>query len=163
MVNFLEQLVAEWYESRGYFVRRNVRVGLRPGGGYEGELDVVAFHPGEKRLVHIEPSMDADSWDQRDKRFEHKFMVGKKYIFGKKDIPGLFAGFEPLPEIEQIALLVFGSAKGRSTIGGAKLLMIGDLLREIREELLTRTVERSVVPEQYQILRALQFVAHYWR
>ena len=30
MVNFLEQMVAEWYEFRGYFVRRNVRVGPRP-------------------------------------------------------------------------------------------------------------------------------------
>ena len=25
--NFLEQLVAEWYEYQGYFVRRNVMVG----------------------------------------------------------------------------------------------------------------------------------------
>lgn len=27
--NHLEALVAEWYEVRGYFVRRNVRVGRR--------------------------------------------------------------------------------------------------------------------------------------
>ena len=26
-------------EFQGYFVRRNVRVGLRTGGGHEGELD----------------------------------------------------------------------------------------------------------------------------
>src|SRR5690349_2182454 len=45
MFNFLEQLVAEWYEFQGYFVRRNVRVGPRAGGGHAGELDVVAFHP----------------------------------------------------------------------------------------------------------------------
>ena len=29
--NFLEQLVTEWYEYRGYFVRRNVPVGKRSG------------------------------------------------------------------------------------------------------------------------------------
>lgn len=61
MVNFLEQLVAEWYEFRGYFVRRNVRVGPLVKGGHESELDVVAFHPEKKRLVHVEPSMDAHS------------------------------------------------------------------------------------------------------
>lgn len=42
--NHLEQLVAEWYEHSGYFVRRNVLVGLRRNGGYECELDVVAFN-----------------------------------------------------------------------------------------------------------------------
>lgn len=31
--NHLEQLVAEWYEFEGYFVRRNVMVGRRPSGG----------------------------------------------------------------------------------------------------------------------------------
>ena len=59
--NFLEQLVAEWYEYKGYFVRRNVLVGRRSRGGYECELDVVAFNPEEKHLVHIEPSVDQRS------------------------------------------------------------------------------------------------------
>jgi hypothetical protein len=96
-MNFLEQLVSGWYEFQGYFVRRNVRVGIRPGGGYEGELDVVALHPGEKRLLHIEPSMDANSWEDRERRFAAKFEIGRKYI------PTLFAGFLPLPTIEPIA------------------------------------------------------------
>lgn len=67
MVNFLEQMVAEWYEFRGYFVRRNVRVGPRPKGGHIAELDVVAYHPARKHLVHIEPSSDANSWEEREK------------------------------------------------------------------------------------------------
>ena len=46
--NHLESLVAEWYEFRGYFVRRNVPVGKRPKGGYDCELDIVAFHPEQK-------------------------------------------------------------------------------------------------------------------
>ena len=58
--NYLEQLVAEWYEYQGYFIRRNVLVGKREQGGYECELDVVAFHPETKQLVHIEPSTDAE-------------------------------------------------------------------------------------------------------
>ena len=58
-VNHLEQLVAEWYEYQGYFVRKNVLVGKRAKGGYECELDIVAFNPATKKLVHIEPSLDA--------------------------------------------------------------------------------------------------------
>ena len=42
--NYLEQLVAEWYDYKGYFLRRNVLVGKRAQGGYESELDIVAFH-----------------------------------------------------------------------------------------------------------------------
>jgi hypothetical protein len=46
--NFLEELVAEWYEFKGYFVRRSIRVGRRNGGGHEGELDVVGFQPAKQ-------------------------------------------------------------------------------------------------------------------
>jgi hypothetical protein len=80
MPNFLEQLVAEWYEFRGYFVRRNIKVGPLPKGGFKSELDVVAFHPTEKHLVHIDPSTDAHAWDQREKHFTPKFVVGRKFI-----------------------------------------------------------------------------------
>lgn len=94
MPNFLEQTVAEWYDFRGYFVRRNVNVGLRPAGGYESELDVVAFDPISNHLVHIEASMDADSWKTREVRFKKKFDAGRKHV------PTLFKGFGDLPEID---------------------------------------------------------------
>lgn len=156
-MNFLEQLVAEWYEFRGYFVRRNVRVGPRAAGGHEGELDVVAFHPANKHLVHIEPSSAADSWDEREKKFAKKFRAGREHI------PALFAGLDLPKEIEQIALLIFGSTRSRTQVGGGRILMIDDLLSEIRNDLRARPVERAAVPEQYVILRSLQFAAHYWR
>ena len=100
MANFLEQLVGEWYEYNGYFVRRNVLVGPLAHGGYECELDVVAFHPEERHLVHIEPSMDADTWAVRETRFGKKFVAGRKYI------PGLFGSIDVPKKPEQIALLV---------------------------------------------------------
>ena len=78
--NHLESLVAEWYELRGYFVRRNVQVGRRPKGGYECELDVVAFHPQKRSLVQIEPSLDAHTWTVREERYSKKFAAGSKYI-----------------------------------------------------------------------------------
>jgi hypothetical protein len=97
--NFLEQLVAERYEYRGYFVRRNVLKGRREAGGYECELDVVAFHPTERQLIHIEASMDADSWAEREKRFTRKFEAGRKHI------PELFTGMNAPDEIKQLAVL----------------------------------------------------------
>jgi hypothetical protein len=156
MINFLEQLISEWYEFRGYFVRRNVRVGPRTTGGHESELDVVAFHPGKKHLVHVEPSSDAESWATRERRYRKKFDAGRKYI------PGLFAGLDLPPNVDQIAVFIFGS-RTRAEIAGGKVLMIADLMSEIRDEVSKRSVLRAAVPEQYQMLRALQFAAHYWK
>ena len=154
-MNFLEELVAEWYEFQGYFVRRNVLVGRRAKGGYECELDVVAFHPGSKHLVHIEPSMDAQSWAKRDERFRKKFAAGRRHI------PELFSGLE-LPEaFDQIALLGFASNKNRSTVGGGKLLLVDELLREILTSLKDRRIASSAVPEDKPILRTLQYVAEH--
>jgi hypothetical protein len=155
MPNFLEQLVAEWYEYQGFFVRRNVLVGTRAQGGHEGELDVVAFHPVKNRLVHVETSIDSDSWAEREERFSRKFRVGRERI------RTLFEGFQTLPEIEPIALFVFGSAKGHPTIGGGRVQLIGELLSEIRAKI-PKDVAKSVIPEQYMILRTLQFAGKYW-
>jgi hypothetical protein len=157
MVNFLEQLVAEWYEFNGYFVRRNVKVGPLARGGYECELDVVAFHPEKKHLVHVEPSTAAESWKQREVKFAKKFKAGSKYI------PTLFSGLDVPPKIEQIALLVFGSNRDRATVGGGRLLMISELMAQIRDVVISRPVESAAVPEQYVILRSLHFAAHYWK
>ncbi len=64
-MNFLESLVAEWYEYTGYFVRTNPRVRKLPGGGWGVELDVLAFSPADGRLLHIEVSGDPGSWQNR--------------------------------------------------------------------------------------------------
>jgi hypothetical protein len=79
-MTFLEQLVAEWHSFLGYYVRTNVMVGKREKGGWEGELDVVAFHPTTKELIHIETSMDALSWAKRRERYARKFETGRRYI-----------------------------------------------------------------------------------
>ena len=73
--NFLEELAAEWLEYKGYIVKRNERVGRRGAGGHEGELDVVAFNPKTKHLVHVETSSDADSWAERERRFSKRLGV----------------------------------------------------------------------------------------
>lgn len=153
MANFLEQLVREWYQYQGYFVLQNVNVAKRAKGGYDCELDVVAFNPEKRHLVHIEPSMDADSWATRDRRFKRKFDVGKKHI------PQLLTGLD-LPEtIDQIALLVFASTKNRSKVGGGQILILEQFIKQILESLSKTKMESAAVPEQWPLLKTLQAVS----
>jgi len=154
-MNFLEQLVAEWYEYQGYFVRRNVLVGKRSGGGWECELDVVAFHPGKRHLVHIEPSMDSNSWDKRTERYQRKFEAGRKHI------PQLFAGIDIPKEIEQIALFGLGSKTNNPMLAGGSVWLVSDLLSQITSVLVTRRVEKEAVSEQFPLLRTIQFVCQH--
>lgn len=153
--NHLEELLAEWYEFQGFFVRRNVLVGPRPKGGYECELDVVAFHPSERRLVHLEPSLDADSWDRREHRFARKFEAGRRYI------PSLFAGLELPESLEQYAVLVFASGANVKWLGGARIVLAGEIVAEILLALKKRRLARAAVPEQFPLLRTLQYVTEF--
>lgn len=154
-MNHLEQIVGEWYEYSGYFVRRNVLVGKRLKGGYEGELDIVAFNPQTEHLVHIEPSLDADSWSRREERFRRKFDLGKKYI------PELFSGIDMPEEIEQIALFVFGSRTNYQTIGGGIVATAAEFYSVVAAGLGGRRVAKAAVPEQYALLRTVQHCMEY--
>ena len=154
--NHLESLVAEWYEFRGFFVRRNVQVGKRANGGYECELDIVAFHPEHRSLVQIEPSLDSDSWAKRELRYGKKFDAGRKYI------PTLFPGI-PIPDhIDQIALFVYGGGESRNQLAGGRVVFIREFMKEIRAGISHRRVNSAAIPEEFALLRTLQFAAQYW-
>lgn len=154
-MNYLESLVAEWHEYRGYFVRRNIHVGKRANGGYECELDIVAFHPGLKHLVHIEPSMDSLSWERREQRYQKKFAAGRKYI------PQLFKGVEVPGKIDQVALFGLGSCVNNPTLAGGRVLLVSDLLQEITADLRCKRVEKEAVSEQFPLLRTIQFMCQH--
>src|SRR5437899_6782743 len=149
--NHLEQLVAEWYEFQGYFVRRNVQVGRGLRGGHEGELDVVAFHPTNNHLVHIEASGDAN-FAAREAKFRKKFEVGRKHI------PDLFRGFKLPQKIDQIGLFLAG--KNRGTIGGGHMNLVSELIREILIELKQNHPLMSFIllPEAFTLLHMLHLV-----
>lgn len=152
MANHLEQLVAEWLEFKGYFVRKNVKVGKRPEGGHEGELDIVAYHPTDNHLVHIEPSIDAHTWEKREQRFRKKFDAGHKYI-----IPEIFPWLPHNKRFEQWAVL-WGSDQHHKQIGGGKVIPIWRLYQLISEDIKKAgSPEGNAIPEQLPLLRTMQY------
>lgn len=151
MSNHLEDLVAEWLEYNGYFVRKSVLVGPRPNGGFEGELDVVAIHPITKHLLHVECSLDAHPWDRRELRFASKFERGRKYI------GSVVGGFELDEEPDQVALLQMGG--GRSRVGGGRIVWVADFVGEMLAVLSTRSPIKMAVPSTFPLLRTMQLCA----
>jgi hypothetical protein len=98
-MEYLERLVREWYEYQGYFVRQDVWVGLEADGSYECDLAVVAFHPTRRHVVHVEPSFDLLSWEDREQHSRTKFDAARKYLHR-------IFGSEPQLHIEHVALIV---------------------------------------------------------
>ena len=153
-MEYLEQLTSEWYEYQGYFVHRDLWVGAEADGSYECQLDVVAFHPIRRHLVHIEPSLDLLGWKEREQHFQVKFDAGKKYLHR-------MFGAEPHVHIEQIALIVTGHEVSRHSIAGGRIVPLSDLLADILETLSRFDIAESLVPDQLPLIRTLQFVATY--
>jgi hypothetical protein len=151
-MEYLEQLAREWYEYQGYFVRRDLWVGLESDGSYECELCVVAFHPTRRHVVHIEPSFDLLSWQEREQHFQTKFDAGKKYLHR-------IFGTEPRLHIEHIALIVSSDRPRAHTIGGGKILLLSDLLAEILQHLSGLDIASALVAAQWSLIRTLQLVA----
>ena len=148
-MNHLEKLIRQYYEWKEYLVKGNVKVGRLSHGGWAGELDVVAYNPQRKHLVHLEPSIDAHSWEKREERFEKKFRLGRKYIY--RDV---FPWLSDDTPIEQIAVLV---TSRRKTLAGGKVISIDELMKVMKEEIENEGVMRkNAIPEEYDLLRTLQ-------
>jgi hypothetical protein len=153
IMEYLEQLAREWYEYQGYFVRQEVWVGLEADGSYECDLSVVAFHPTRRELKHIEPSFDLLSWEERERHFRTKFDAGRKYLHR-------MFGTEAL-HIEHIALIASSDHPHAQTIGGGRILLLADFLGEILGHLSAIDLASAPVPENWPLMRTLQFVAEY--
>lgn len=148
-MNHLETLIKQYYEWKGYIVRNNVKVGRLRHGGWEGELDIVAYHPATNHLLHLEPSVDAHPWEMREKRFKKKFEAGKKYIH--KDV---FPWLDPETPIEQIAVLITSS---RKKLGVGAVISIDELVKSIKTEIAKIGImAKHAIPEQFDLLRTIQ-------
>lgn len=149
-MNFLEALVAEWYEYSGYFVRSNPRARKRRKGGWDVELDVLAFSPSERCLLHIETSGDANSWRERKERF-----LKKKFILSQAEYESLIGS--NIDKIEKIAIVGWSTTK--SDLNWAediRVVLIPQLLEEITEKLKSISPMKQAVPESFPLLRAMQ-------
>jgi len=149
-MNHLEALVAEWLNYNQYFVRSAVKVGKRAKGGWDGELDVVAFHPKRRHFLHVECSVDAHNWDKREMRFQKKFSAGMRHA---RD---LFLGMKLPTKLDQVIVHGYASAAEKHrTLGGGRLITSGELTAEIMDGL-PANMWSMAVPEQFSLMRTLQ-------
>jgi hypothetical protein len=150
-MSHLEQLIVEYLDWQGYLVRRNVKVGRLKHGGWEMELDVLAYNPKTQDLVHYEPSLDAHTWETRELRFAKKFAAAKKYVFSE-----VFGWLPPHTPVRHIAVLP-SHPKGRDQLGEASLVSIDELVAEVRTQIAKCGPARSAaISEIYPLLRTIQ-------
>ena len=152
-MSHLEDLLCEYYEWQGYIVRRNVKVGRLQHGGWEGELDIIAYHPKTSDLLHLEPSLDAHPWAKREARFTKKFRAGRKYIF-REVLPWL----DPATPLAQVAVLATGPG-ARTKLAGGSVRSIDAVTSEIRAKVAAEGKMASrAISEQFPLLRTIQLV-----
>src|SRR5215469_15422249 len=132
-VNTIEQVIAEWYDLKGYFIRRNI---IRPNAPRRGQsdLDVVAFHPNTKHMIHIEGSTEVPNggWAAVKAKMERKFPLDRAYLgtlYPNLPLEQLFVYYKPVPD-EQLD-------------GGIRVLAFPDLLSEIRTYLETHRLGKK--------------------
>ena len=152
-MSHLEDLLAEYYDWKGYLVKRNIKVGKLKHGGYAGELDIVAYHPHTGDLLHLEPSVAAESWEVRKKRYKKKFDAGREHILSH-----VFTWLVPTTPIRQVAVFI-GASPDKRKLAGGEVRTIDECVAEIREAIRERGVaSKSAIPEQYPLLRTIQLV-----
>lgn len=150
-MSHLEDLIAEYYDWQGYLVKRNIKVGRLKHGGWEMELDVLAYHPHTNHLIHVEPSLDSNTWARREERFSKKFKAAKKYIY-----TDIFTWIDKSTPLEQIAVLPTHS-KDRDSVGGGKIISVDDQIAQIRTKVMANgLVRKNAIPEFYPLLRTMQ-------
>ena len=153
-MSHLEKLIYQYYEWKGYIVRRNVKVGRLKHGGWECELDIVAFRHQDSHLIHIEPSIDAHTWIKREERFRKKFEAGRRYIFKE-----IFTFLSPGMKLEQVAILV-SSGRGKNVLAGGKVITIDQFIKQVKDDIIKMGVmAKHAIPEQYDLLRTIQMAA----
>jgi hypothetical protein len=150
-VSHLETLIAEYLDWQRYIVKTNTKVGPLKHGGWEMELDIVAYHPVSGVLLQYEPSIDALSWQKREARYKKKFEAGRRYIFSE-----VFTWLSPETPLQQIAVFVTHPS-GRDHIAGGNIVSIDELVGEIKERVVAEGMMASgAIPEKYPLLRTIQ-------
>lgn len=155
VMNFLEELVAEWYDYRGFFVKTNIHTKKLSTGGYEGEIDVIAYDSNKKELFHIETSSDAKSWNDRKEIFQKKFNLKSEDYKKLLDLE--------INSIQKIVLVSYNQPNTDIDFeDGIQLKTIPTLMLEIINDLKSLDPMKKIVNEKYPILRAIQLSSWYF-
>ena len=157
-MNFLEQVASEWYAIQGYFVRTNVKANKRAKGGWDNELDVLAYDPKKRTLVHVETSSDALTWAERKERF-----LKRKFVFSNEQYANLVGA---IPEhIVKRAVVGTSLAPAPEPYWNNEIevITIPNFISEICDDIRGRHPMRDAIPENYPCLRSFQFVLAYDR
>ncbi len=149
--NFLEELVAEWYEYNGHFVRRNVWYGNGPKGGRKGDMDVLAFNPKRKVFVHVEADGSSDKLSIVLKRLGNKFGTATSH----------YAQFVRGFKVEKAAVVTAVAAikkncKLPKNMNAVTIMTCSELTVKIIKVLKGKNPNNAVIPESWPLLRAIQ-------
>ena len=150
-MNFVEELVAEWLQKNGWLVSKNVRYGPRREGGFEGECDLLAFHPKRGEYLHVECSQ-AGGARALAERFLEQFKKAKKWY------PELMPGSNG--KVDRLAVGGWGlepAAIGESIQIKTIRQFVADLCRELEPPV----PFGKIVPEKFPLLRAIQLAVAY--
>lgn len=150
-MNHIEELVYEYYDWRDYLVKKNMNVGKRKAGGYEMELDIVAYNPHIKHLIHVETSLDAYSWEKREERYSKKFALGRKYIFSE-----IFTWLDEKTVIDEQIIAITSTENG--LLNGIRIISVDEYMSMIIKEIAKEgKASKNAIPQQYPLLRTIQF------
>ena len=157
-MNFLEQLTGEWFTYKGYFVRTNIKMNKRSKGGWDNELDVLAYSAKHGELIHVESSWDAHTWAERKERF-----LKKKFVYTHEEYEALVGA--RIIRLRKMALVGLGwSTKTASDMDwgdGIEVVLIPHFIASIGKELAAKDPLKDIVPEGFPRLRAIQFALRY--
>lgn len=152
MKNFIKDLVCEYYEFVGFFIRRNIPIG---SSRIEGQttIDVLAYHYSEHILFHIEKMLDGNSWDEKIVLMSDKFGMGELYYSNYVNVNNLQIQRVTITGINEIDL---EKAKKFERETNSKLLNIKEFMKHIKAELQKYDPFTQVIPESFPLLRAIQ-------
>ncbi|OEF98273.1 hypothetical protein [Desulfuribacillus alkaliarsenatis] len=156
--NFLETLLTQWYVYQGYFVKNNVNFGKRSNGGYEGEIDVLAYDPINKKLVHIETSNDSKTWEKRVDIINKKFNAASFHY--SSILPSVHFN-----SVDKIAIYSLNQSIDKKYLSNLDknitVKSIPEVFKEISISLKDKSPRKEAVSETFPLLRAIQFTSNY--
>ncbi len=162
--NFLEELIYEYLDFKGCFVKRNIKLRKRKKGGFDREIDILALDTRNCIVYHIETSFATNkSWDQTIEDFKRK-----KFDIKKKEYAQLVGLKTNKIQIIKVAILLNVPKQKEERNRFKKetksiLYSVEEIIKEIKEYI-TSCFEnplKEAIPEKYPLLRTIQFIHHF--